>query len=299
MPHLDPDAVALAALGEPLDAAPRAHLASCAECAREVAALAATAAVARAGDAGDLVPPPAAVWGRVRDELGLAEDVVPDGMRLEDVGADGRPVDGRSVDGRSADGRSVDRSGDRAAGHAEVAGGLAVAGSTTGSETGSATGSDPVSHPVPVPPGRRRRGPWLAAAAAGLVVGGVAGGLAVSAALRSDPETVVAEVRLEALPGWSASGDAQVEEDAQGRRTLVVRVTGADAEGFREVWLLDAGATRLVSLGLLDGDEGRFALPTDLDLAEFPVVDVSAEPFDGDPAHSGDSIVRGELALPA
>jgi len=253
VPHLDPDAVALAALGEPLDAAPRAHLASCAECAREVVALATTAAVARAGDPGELVAPPAALWGRVRDELGLAEDVVPEGVDL--ARGDGSAVD------RPAD----DGSGDHAA----------------------------------AAPRRHRRGPWLAAAAAGLVVGGVAGGLAVSAALRTEPETVVAQVRLEALPGWSASGDAQVEEDGQGRRTLVVRVTDADADGFREVWLLDAGATRLVSLGLLDGDEGRFALPADLDLAEFPVVDVSAEPFDGDPAHSGDSIVRGELALPA
>lgn len=282
MPHLDPDAVALAALSEPLDAAPRAHLASCAECAREVAALAATAAVARAGDAGDLVPPPAAVWGRVRDELGLADDVVPDGARPGDLGVDEGPAD--DLPGALGAGR---RPEDRAEGHDRSAGGA------TGPR--SAPGSDL----VPQSPRRRRRGAWLAAAAAGLVVGGVAGGLAVSAALRPDSETVVAEVRLEALPGWSASGDAQVEEDAEGRRTLVVRVTDADADGFREVWLLDAGATRLVSLGLLDGDEGRFALPADLDLAEFPVVDVSAEPFDGDPAHSGDSIVRGELALPA
>jgi hypothetical protein len=271
VPHLDPDAVALAALGEPLDAAPRAHLASCADCAREVASLAAAAAVARAGDAGELVPPPAAVWGRVRDELGLADDVVPDGTDLA-----------------RGDGSAVDRSaGDGSGDHAAAAGGVPG--------PRPAPGADP----VPAASRRHRRGPWLAAAAAGLVVGGVAGGLAVSAALRPDSETVVAEVRLEALPGWSASGDAQVEEDAQGRRTLVVRVTDADADGFREVWLLDAGATRLVSLGLLDGDEGRFALPPGLDLAEFPVVDVSAEPFDGDPAHSGDSIVRGELALPA
>ncbi|MDD9207375.1 hypothetical protein PU560_12990 [Georgenia sp. 10Sc9-8] len=30
-------------------------------------------------------------------------------------------------------------------------------------------------------------------------------------------------------------------------------------------------------------------------IAEFVVVDVSREPYDGAPAHSGDSIVRGEL----
>jgi RNA polymerase sigma-70 factor (ECF subfamily) len=47
------------------------------------------------------------------------------------------------------------------------------------------------------------------------------------------------------------------------------------------------------------GDEGRFTFPVGLDLDDFAVVDVSAEPFDGDPAHSGDSILRGELSTPA
>nr|WP_205693244.1 anti-sigma factor [Cellulomonas sp. IC4_254] len=263
-------------MGEPLDAAPRAHLAACADCAREVASLAAAAAVARAGDGGGLVAPPAAVWDRVHHELGLADDVAP-----EDAGT--RAVrDDAAWDDAAQDGAVRDD---------VVRGDAADGGATAGGP--ERAGADPA------PARRRRRRPWLAAAAAGLVVGGVAGGLAVSAALRPEAETVVAEVRLEALPGWSASGDAQVEEDAEGRRTLVVRVTDADADGFREVWLLDAGATRLVSLGVLDGDEGRFALPPGLDLAEFPVVDVSAEAFDGDPAHSGDSIVRGELSLPA
>ncbi|GIG36708.1 anti-sigma factor [Cellulomonas pakistanensis] len=258
MPHIDPDAVALAALGEPLDAQERAHLAGCADCAREVASLAAVAAVARDGSGDAPVSPPAGVWDRVRDELGLADDVLPDGS----AGAGPRAV---------------------------------AAGPGPGAP--AAVPAGPATPARPVAP--LRRGRWLAAAAAGLVVGGVAGGLAVGAALRPPAETVVAEGRLDALPGWSASGDAAVEEDAAGRRTLVVRVADADADGFREVWLLDAGATRLVSLGVLDGDEGRFALPPGLDLAEFPVVDVSAEAFDGDPAHSGDSIVRGELATPA
>jgi len=259
VPHLDPEDLALAALGEPLDAPARAHLAACADCAREVASLAAAAAVARDGSGDALVPAPDGVWARVRDELGLAADVTPGGAA---AGGEAREVP--------------------------------AAGAGPAAATPAATDA-----PAAAPKPARRRGPWLAAAAAGLVVGAVAGGLAVSAALRPDAETVVAEVRLDALPGWSASGDALLEEDAAGRRTLVVRLADGDADGFRQVWLLDAGATRLVSLGVLDGDEGRFVVPDGLDLAEFPVVDVSAEPFDGDPAHSGDSIVRGELALPA
>ena len=50
-----------------------------------------------------------------------------------------------------------------------------------------------------------------------------------------------------------------------------------------------------MSLGLLEGASGRFVVPDGIDLDEFTLVDVSAEPVDGDPAHSGDSIVRGEL----
>ncbi|RMI09566.1 anti-sigma factor, partial [Cellulomonas triticagri] len=136
---------------------------------------------------------------------------------------------------------------------------------------------------------------WWLAAAVGLVVGLAGGGAVVAALLRPAPETVLAAASLDALPGWTASGDARLEEDADGRVTLVVRVSSTPEDGFRAVWLLDRDATRLVSLGALAGDEGRFAVPAGLDLAEFPVVDVSAEPFDGDPGHSGDSIVRGAL----
>lgn len=63
------------------------------------------------------------------------------------------------------------------------------------------------------------------------------------------------------------------------------------------MWLLDAETGRLVSLGVLNGTESTFELPEGLDLSDYPVVDISREPFDGDPAHSTDSIARGELDL--
>ena len=112
-----------------------------------------------------------------------------------------------------------------------------------------------------------------------------------------DPQAeVVAEAQLDPLPGWEASGQAAVEVAADGSRVLVLTVdeTAGDP-GYREVWLIDRDVTRLVSLGVLSGSEGRFTVPDGLDLADFAVVDVSEEPFDGDPAHSGDSIVRGIL----
>jgi hypothetical protein len=36
-------------------------------------------------------------------------------------------------------------------------------------------------------------------------------------------------------------------------------------------------------------------VPADVDLRDYVLVDVSQEPLDGNPAHSGDSIVRGQL----
>lgn len=250
MRHVDPEILALAALGEPLAADDRDHLAACPDCADEVTSLAAAVVAGRTGAGDELVAPPAAVWDRVRTELGLSPG-------LEPVVGDAPPTP------------------------APVA-----------SEPPPAT-------VLPVRPSRPGRARWLVPAAAGLVVGGVVGGFVVAAVQRPAVEQVVAEATLEPLPGWSASGDAVVEAAADGRRTLVVRLTGAEPEGFREVWLLDREATRLVGLGVLDGDEGRFSIPVGLDLDDFALVDVSAEPFDGDPAHSGDSILRGELGRPA
>ncbi|TFD65614.1 anti-sigma factor [Cryobacterium ruanii] len=139
----------------------------------------------------------------------------------------------------------------------------------------------------------RRR--WVpVAAAVGLIglVGGIAIGVATTA---GGAERVVAEAALDALPGWSASGSARVEEAADGRRSVVVDLDAPAGASLREVWLLKADASGLVSLGFLDGSIGRFTVPAGVDLTQYPLVDVSAEPADGDPAHSGDSIVRGEL----
>ena len=149
---------------------------------------------------------------------------------------------------------------------------------------------------VPLAPRRRPRSwGWIAgAAAAGVLIGGVGVAWALN---RDDRATdVVATATLEPLPGWSAAGSASVETTRDGTRVLVVDVEdGTPTSGFREVWLLTPDAKGLVSVGTLDGSSGRFDLPAGLDLTEFPVVDVSQEPFDGNPAHSGDSIVRGAL----
>jgi hypothetical protein len=51
----------------------------------------------------------------------------------------------------------------------------------------------------------------------------------------------------------------------------------------------------MVSLGPLRAD-GRYAIPDGVDVRAFPVVDVSIEPLDGEPTHSGRSVMRGVLS---
>jgi hypothetical protein len=51
----------------------------------------------------------------------------------------------------------------------------------------------------------------------------------------------------------------------------------------------------MVPVGVLNGSTGRFTVPAGVNLTDYPVVDVSLEPLDGNPAHSGTSVLRGTL----
>ena len=101
---------------------------------------------------------------------------------------------------------------------------------------------------------------------------------------------------LAALAGYDGTGEAELDG-----RSLSVRVDGSDApEGsFYELWLLDLEGDDLQdlrSLGRVEvAADGSFAIPDDVDLGEFDVVDVSLEPDDGNPDHSGVSVLRGGL----
>jgi hypothetical protein len=258
--------LALRALGEELADLPESHLLECAHCQSELDQLRAVVTTARSVQPDDYpVAPPARVWDAVVAELGLVG-------RDPDVASDPEPVPwGSDATGPSGS-------------------------DTTGSD--GATSDAPV---VPLPAQRRsRRQSVLLAAAAGVV--GLLIGVGVTAVATSgnDDLPVVASTRLTVLADDSRGGDAEVLSDGGGRvLELDVPTLTPDSKGFYEVWLLDKDAKRLVSIGLLDLSQGttaRFPIPDDLDLATYPVVDVSVEPADGNPAHSGDSIVRGTLA---
>ena len=84
---------------------------------------------------------------------------------------------------------------------------------------------------------------------------------------------------------------------------MAVRLTGvADTAGadYLEVWLMNGAGTEIVALGALTRDDtgytGSFTVPSNLPMAQLDLVDVSAERYDGNPGHSGVSILRGTLA---
>ena len=253
MQHVDPEILALIALGEdgPDVVGPheRAHLDACAECQEESADLAAVTALARTVRTDELEHPSPEVWARISAELGLDAPAAP-------------------------------------------------------APAAPAPAAQP---PVALPPARserRHRGAarhrWglVAAAASVALVLGVGAGIVWDRATTQGPtDTVIAQASLDALPDWpDASGQATIETAPDGTRQAVISMDAPPgADGYREVWLIAEDLSGLTSLGVLKGSEGRFDIPDDLDLAAFPLVDVSQEPLDGDPAHSGDSIVRGSL----
>jgi hypothetical protein len=270
MDHIEPEELAVLALdGREPDAAVRAHLDACPDCLAEYDSLVRTVALGRGAPEGEFEAPPSSVWASVHAELGLAPEHAAD------------PTVGRTP----------------------VA--VAAAPAPRRDHVAPRRRTRTPSLASDGPDGTRRRSAWLpitVAAAIGGILAGLGLGWLLGAAgtvggPEDDPAVVLASAELDSFPGWDdAVGSATVEEGADGVRTVVVDLEADVPAGeVREVWLIRSDASGLVSLGLLDGGNGRFVVPSGIDLDEFTLVDVSAEPVDGDPAHSGDSIVRGEL----
>lgn len=256
MRHCDPETLALAALGERISPEDADHLATCAECTADVAELVQLVTLGREAPQ-ELPPVPETVWHGIRQELGMGRDAP----------ADPPPLPARpTATDVPAEPAQVVRMEPREA------------------------------RPRPT------RGRLVAVGAVAAAVGALLGGTVVWAVIDrpgtgAGDETVVAQAVLDPLsPTVATPGKAQVLETSDG---LVVRVDArglSPSAGFHEVWLLDADATKLVSLGALpSGSVGTFTVPPGVTLEDFPVVDISLEPYDGDPSHSHDSLMRGTL----
>jgi hypothetical protein len=113
------------------------------------------------------------------------------------------------------------------------------------------------------------------------------------------PVRIAATAQLAALPTApsGSQGVARVLGDGTGDR-LHLHVTGLPLRpGYYEVWLINPDTKQMLSIGTLrDGGDELLPLPSTLDLREYRLVDVSAEDFDGNALHSGQSLLRGTLS---
>lgn len=299
MKHLDDEQLSLMALGEPaLTPAEADHLAFCGVCSGTLAALERTVRAATVDPAAvELATPGPRNWAAIHQALGLSPDQAEDPLSrhttAESTAADSTTTAADSATPVTPPTPLRPRAEGTAA-RSGAAGSAGAVGSTgSGSPRSPRTGA-----------GARR---WVAmAAAAGIVVGAAAvwaGYNVLGQGTQAGPSpsptapqpVVIAQAPLQPLASYTSTGKALVEKLPDGSRQLVVQLSDGQISGFREVWVISPDLSKLVSLGVLDGEPGVFALPAGLDLADYPIVDVSNEPFDGNPAHSSDSIARGEL----
>lgn len=285
MEHLDPEQIVLLALGEqPVDKAPpgqpsaagtatlpQQHLLECGVCRDELAQLTRTVGLAReAGEVGlqAQIVLPASIWNGIAAELGIGS------ARGTGLAADVRVPGQRTAD---APRRAAEVSGD---------------GSTRG----------PARRPADDPSRRRRprRTFWrrglVAAALVVAIGGGVGAGVAIGR--RETPTAVAAQLQavLRPMPAGPATayGTATVTLGASDTLTVVARRLPL-RQGFYQVWLYNPQANKMVAVGTLGaGGDGIWTLASTIDLRSYSVVDVSAQNFDGNPAHK-DSVLQGPL----
>ncbi|GGL87596.1 MULTISPECIES: anti-sigma factor [Micromonospora] len=264
MPHLEHDRLVFLALGESgSDQGEATHLDTCAHCRGELETLRHVAGLATATQPlRDLPAPPEHLWQGIRAEIEAAQEL-------------SSPTEARELPSR-AEARELP--------------------SLTAVRGGQQTA--PTSRRHQVDRRRRRLTRWAltAATATAAAVLGVVGTLAVVRSTEPAQEQVVlASAPLSAYGPTppEARGEARVLDD--GRLHLHV-ANLPEVPGYYEVWLINPVNGEMFSVGVLGaGSDVLLPLPAKVDLRAYNVVDVSAEQFDNDPAHSGDSLLRGTL----
>jgi hypothetical protein len=135
------------------------------------------------------------------------------------------------------------------------------------------------------PPADRKHRRWLAPALAAAAAAIIAvTGTVVVTRLTSRPPAPTVTARAQLTPLGSApptaTGNARVLSDDE----LQLVINNLD------------DTTKMMSIGNLSGSKGVvLPLPPGADLNRYRLVDISAEAYDGDAAHSGKSLLRGTL----
>jgi tRNA threonylcarbamoyladenosine modification (KEOPS) complex Pcc1 subunit len=263
--HVDDQVIAALALDDTDDlppaevAAARAHLESCQPCSDSLAQLRETFGLVLASADDVLVAPPASVWAAISAELAHEPQLPADPGSTNDPGPTTDP----------------------------------------GSTQAPQLHADPAPEVVHLADRRRGVPTWLASTAAAVALAvGIGGGMVIAGDSDEAPSaSVVGTAALASLDERADDrGQAQVRRHDD-RVVLHVEASKLGGpSGIREVWLINLDGKRMVSLGLLArGEAGDFEFPENLLEEGYKIVDISSEPDDGDPVHSGDSLARGTI----
>jgi hypothetical protein len=96
---------------------------------------------------------------------------------------------------------------------------------------------------------------------------------------------------LATVGGGKGSGTVAVTDEGA---TVTVRGLPDPKGGVYGVWLYDS-IVRAKSLGTLEDGSGQLTVALPPDARSYRFLDVSLEPADGNPNHSGDSVLRAPL----
>lgn len=263
MTHIDDETLSLVALNAAdLSADERRHLDGCAACQGEVEALGRIVDLGRESQGVALETPSPAVWDRIRADIADGDPVA--------VGVPSVSVAAQPVAQSEAQHLAPRRRAARAKRVHRVR--LAV---------------------------------WIPVTAV-IAIAAAVGGFVASPSLRPttvSASTVVERADLDALPGWTgAHGTATLTRSAGGKLSLTIDMTPGSAQPatvagpLREVWLMKPDLSGLMSMGFLTASSGTFSVPDGIDVSTYGLVDISAQAANGNPGHSGQSIMRGTLS---
>lgn len=275
--HPDEESLADLAFGEPGTVDAARHVESCTQCAALVVDLRVVEELIRSTSNEHLSEPPPDLWNRIAHAT-----FAPDGAGVHVA--------------RAADDDTTELSGTAERRSAEDA-----TGDASGTDGSDGTVTD-ISRSRRAGNGRGRRSwrPWLTgvAAAASLVLGVALGYWWPTS--EGGSESIVASASLRTLDEAKQSlGEADVVRGAAGGHLLKVNTSTfeRDSGGYVEVWLINADGKRMISVGTLEGAATALPIPSDALDQGYRIVDVSREQYDDKPTHSGDSVMRGNLAL--
>lgn len=138
-------------------------------------------------------------------------------------------------------------------------------------------------------------------AALGWAAGGLAAGVAITLLGRQllSHGRTVATAGLVTLDAAARELGRALLVEVGDHLVLQVRATQtlSNPDGYLEAWLINTDGARMISLGQFrEGESADYVVDAAAWEGGFRIVDISRERYDGAVQHSGDSVVRGQLA---